>query len=277
MLYSIIPPILIIISLAGIIVFLMKKSDKVSRLSLEEIIREEEERKIMMEDAGFFQKIGLKVRGVKGDDFKHAILALLEKITRKSRVVFLKLESKFGNWSVNIREKRKARTGKKMLAGNSGKGGSIFQKIKGYKPEWRPSWPEKKEEAGTEMKKPAFEKSALHKIKEEPASIRPPRFGKAGGDASSTRDGEKIIKPIISEKVVRPHRAEMKDRLEELLIERIAANPKDLEAYERLGQYYMEIKGYSDAKECFKQVIKLDPGNRNAKYRLNRLETLLAQ
>ncbi len=69
----------------------------------------------------------------------------------------------------------------------------------------------------------------------------------------------------------------MKDRLEELLIERIAANPKDLEAYERLGQYYMEIKGYTDAKECFKQVIKLDPGNRNAKYRLKRLETLLAQ
>lgn len=247
MLYSIIPPILIVISLAGIIVFLMKKSDKVSRLSIEEIIREEEERKIMMEDAGFFQKITLKIKGAKRDDFKHVILALLEKITRKSRVVFLKLESKFGGWSANIREKRKARTEKQMLVENSRKDESTIQKLKEYKLE-------KKEEAEIEMKKPAFEKSALNKIEEE-----------------------KIIKPIISEKVARPHKAEMRDRLEELLIERIAANPKDLEAYERLGQYYMEIKSYTDAKECFKQVIKLDPGNRNAKYRLKRLETLLAQ
>lgn len=247
MLYSIIPPILIVASLVGIIVFLMKKSGKVSKLSMEEIIREEEERKIMMEDAGFFQKMSLKIKGVKQDDFKHAMLALLEKITRKSRVVFLKLESKFGGWSVNIREKRKARTEKKMLAGGSGKRESLIQKLREYKPE-------KKKEAEAEMKKPAFEKNSLDKTEEE-----------------------KIIKPIISERVVRPRRAEMKDRLEELLIERIAANPKDLEAYERLGQYYMEIKGYADAKECFKQVIKLDPGNRNAKYRLKRLETLLAQ
>ena len=252
MLYSIIPPILIVISLAGIIVFLMKKSDKVSRLSIEEIIREEEERKIMMEDAGFFQKITLKIKGAKRDDFKHVILALLEKITRKSRVVFLKLESKFGGWSANIREKRKARTEKRMLAENPGKGESTIQKLKEYKPERKPAWPEKKEEAEIEMKKAVFEKSAPNKIEEE-----------------------KIIKPIISEKVARPHKAEMKDRLEELLIERIAANPRDLEAYERLGQYYMEIKSYADAKECFKQVIKLDPGNRNAKYRLKRLESLL--
>lgn len=66
MLYSIIPPILIVISLVAIIVFLVKKSDKVSRLPIEEIIREEEERKIMMEDAGFFQRMGLKIKNIKG-------------------------------------------------------------------------------------------------------------------------------------------------------------------------------------------------------------------
>jgi len=251
MLYSIIPPILIVASLVAIIIFLVKKSGKVSQLSIEEIVREEEERKIMMEDAGFFQKISLRIKNIKWDDFKHSMLGMLEKITRKSRVVFLKLESKFGGWSANIREKRKARTERKMQVENSEKKENFFQKIREHKPERKMAQPEAEEEI--EIKRPAFERREFNKME----------------------DDEKIIKPIISEKMVRPRKAEMRDRLEELLIERIAANPKDLEAYERLGQYYMEIKGYADAKECFKQVIKLDPSNRNAKYRLKRLENLL--
>ena len=80
---------------------------------------------------------------------------------------------------------------------------------------------------------------------------------------------------MVSEKVAKP-KTEIKDRLEELLIERIAANPKDIEAYERLGQYYMEIENYEFGKECFKQVVKLSPTNRNAKYALKKLERLLS-
>ncbi len=161
--YSIIPPILIVASLVGIIVFLMKKSGKISRLSMEEIIREEEEQKIMMEDAGFFRKIGLKIKGAKGDDLKHIILALLEKMTRKSRVVFLKLESKFGGWSANIREKRKVRTEKRMLAENSKKSGSILRKIKEYGPERKIERPKAEEGAEIEIKKPAFERREFKK------------------------------------------------------------------------------------------------------------------
>ena len=39
----------------------------------------------------------------------------------------------------------------------------------------------------------------------------------------------------------------------------------------------MEIKSYEFAKECFKQVIKLDPLNRNVKYKMRRLEHLLSR
>jgi len=39
-----------------------------------------------------------------------------------------------------------------------------------------------------------------------------------------------------------------------------------------LGEYYMEIKSYTDAKECLKQVLKLNPSDRNAKYKMRRLE-----
>lgn len=72
----------------------------------------------------------------------------------------------------------------------------------------------------------------------------------------------------------RPARKEM---LEKILIERIAANPKDIEAYERLGEYYMEIGSWGDAKECLKQVIKLDSTNESAKGKMKRLERMLGR
>ncbi len=89
---------------------------------------------------------------------------------------------------------------------------------------------------------------------------------------------EKTVKPMISDRIVSPRpEAHTKDRLEELLIERIAVNPKDVEAYERLGEYYIEVESYDFAKECFKQVMKLDPSNRNARYKMRRLEQLLSK
>jgi tetratricopeptide (TPR) repeat protein len=180
MVYSLIPPILIILSLIGIIVMLLKKSKQVANLSLEEIAAEEG---VFSKNAGLLGKMGWKIKSIHWDDAKHFFLAILEKITRKSRIVFLKLEARFAGWSNDIREA-----------------------------------------------------------------------------------------------VVTPHlRAEIKDRLEDLLIERIAVNPKDIEAYERLGEYYMEIKSYMDAKECFKQVLKLSPSDKNARYRMQRLENILSK
>jgi tetratricopeptide (TPR) repeat protein len=267
MLYSFLPPVLIVFSLAGIILFLIKKSEKVAELSMEEIIREEEEKMILMEDTGFLKRINLRVKNIKGDDIKHCFLALLEKITSKSRVIFLKLESKFGNWSVNIRKKRKAKVEGEVIANNLRKKDSdIIQKLREYKLK-KSIFGGKNEKVKTEAD--VVEISKSNKIIEK-------KIISARSD-SLMFDKEKIVRPIISEKIVRPRKQEIKDRLEELLIERIAVNPKDIEAYERLGQYYMEIKSYGDAKECFKQVIKFDSGNRNAKYRLKRLENLLNQ
>lgn len=70
---------------------------------------------------------------------------------------------------------------------------------------------------------------------------------------------------------------EKKDLFEKILIERIAANPKDIEAYERLGEYYMDIENWNYAKECFKQVIKLSPGSIKARMKMRKLERLLGK
>ena len=86
----------------------------------------------------------------------------------------------------------------------------------------------------------------------------------------------KPTRPLIRESVVHPTvEAKEKNQLEEALIKRIAINPKDIEAYERLGDYYLERENYQDAKECFKQVLKLSPTHYKARLKIRKLERLI--
>jgi tetratricopeptide (TPR) repeat protein len=80
--------------------------------------------------------------------------------------------------------------------------------------------------------------------------------------------------PMVSRDVVYPEalKVERKDELEEILIERIASDPRDIEAYERLGDYYYDRKNSRDAIDCYRQVMKLSPINRAVKVKLKRAE-----
>ena len=215
MLYSLIPPILVILSLIGIIIFLVKKAARVATISEDnvEMLNKEE----VME-------------AKKDSRWKHGFLGILEGIVRIFRALFLKLGVKFNEWSQTIRDKRKIKVVKNN---DNDRENDIIEKIKEYK----------------------FEKEEV-KI--------------------AARRSQKNPKPVISDRVTAPAaKKEIKDRLEDLLIDRIAANPRDIEAYERLGEYYMEIESYIDAKECFRQIVKLDPKNRSIRYKLKKLETLI--
>lgn len=84
------------------------------------------------------------------------------------------------------------------------------------------------------------------------------------------------IRPLIRETVVRPIiKNKEKNQMEEVLIKRIAINPKDIEAYERLGDYYLEGENYQDSKECYKQVLKLSPIHYKARLKIRKLEKLI--
>ena len=86
---------------------------------------------------------------------------------------------------------------------------------------------------------------------------------------------EKIAPPMVSAKATKPEsKTIVKNEFERLLIERIAVNPKDIEAYERLGDYYMEQENSKDAIECYEQVLRLNPGHYQAKIRLKRLHRI---
>lgn len=59
------------------------------------------------------------------------------------------------------------------------------------------------------------------------------------------------------------------------LIERIARNPKDIEAYELLGDLYMSRKDYDDAKACYRQVLRIDPHHASISAKFRTIEDLV--
>lgn len=87
--------------------------------------------------------------------------------------------------------------------------------------------------------------------------------------------------PMVSDSVTMPEKhgekENAKEKLEDVLIKRIAMNPRDIEAYERLGDYYMQQENAKDALECYRQVLKLSPAHSKAKMKIRRLEGLLSR
>lgn len=250
MLYSIIPPILVILSLAGIIIFLAKKAPQVAKLDDEDDL--EREQRESMASVGFFRRLGFRMKNIEWANFGKVFLGIFEKATRGAKMLFARLENKSKVLNESIRTKRVGLRVKKDVSGRSefenNEDADIMDKIEKYQPQKNDEYPKNENVEILEKEK----------------------------DTDNDVEREKIIRPVVSSRAVKSKpRVEMKDRLENLLIERIAANPKDVEAYERLGEYYMEIDSMIDAKECFKQVLKLDPKNENVKYRMRRLEAML--
>ena len=216
MLYTIIPPILIVISLVGIIIFLVKKAPEVASL-VEKDNSGKDNKKTGI--SKIFPLSLMRQKNVQDHkDFKHSVLLVLEKITKKLKVFFLRMENIFTSWGESIRNKRKAREEEHIIR-------------------------------------------ALELIEENNFSDKPKKDLEYSSDSGKTTEEENKI--------------EKKNILEDILMERIAINPKDIEAYERLGEYYLEIENWNYAKECFKQVLKLNPRSIGIRNKMRKLERML--
>lgn len=218
MTYSLIPPILVVLSIIGIIFFLLKKAPQVASL-------EDNSEEITGQNNLDRPKLGTG----RGERMKQSFLIILEKTTRRFRLLILKLDSLFTSWNTSIRRKRQDRMNQ-FKQNNEKESSNVLDNVRNY---------------------------GLNNIKPEK---------------------ERVPRPMLSQKVVSSqNKVELKDRLEKILIDRIASNPKDIEAYERLGEYYLEINNLSYAKECFKQVIKLDPTNASARSKMRKLGRILGR
>lgn len=221
MLGYIIPPIVIIISLAVLILFLFKKSAGIP----EEEIQKENRTVTLREN--FNKKKIFRLTQL--------FLRLTEKGIQYFKLISLKLYNKADSWFHSIKEKR-----------------------------------EKRSEDRREFEK-------IETITEETFIIEKKEDGIVRRNVILTEEiKEKEVRPMISREVVHPDsKAELKNEFEKALIERIALNPHDVEAYERLGDYYIEVENFNDALSCFEQVLRLSSINRRAKIKIKRLQKIV--
>jgi tetratricopeptide (TPR) repeat protein len=256
MLYQIIPPILVILSVIGIIIFLIKKTPEINRLEKAEQLKEARESYGLPDGANSFsqkESVGSKL----ATKTKQGVLVFLEKLVKRFRIIFLKVENGLKNLGEGIRQKRSSKINESISSRENEKNPTI-EEI---------STAREAEVLDGIMTKNKNDDSKRKNIRE--------RLGLKQKEKQEEVE-EKFFRPFVSDHVVVPkRRRETKSRLEELLIERIAANPKDIEAYERLGEYYLEVKNLEHSKECFKQVLRLNPANHNARYKIRKLEKIL--
>lgn len=239
MLYYIIPPILIVISLGALIFFISRKSD-----AIQKEIRKNEE--LELDGAG-------KVMISKLHLFS---LAFLEKLMLRIKLVFLKSYNQFDHWVHSIRNKKEE---KQEQIENIEEAREVAENPNGAQKEtgMSPVVEAKERTIDIPTAKPVI-----------PETLRRMTVPKIVEEVK--------VAPMVSKRVVQPEaKRKNKSQLEEALIERIALNPRDIEAYERLGDYYIEEKNNEDALECFRQVLKLSPGSHKARLRLKKLEKMV--
>lgn len=207
-LYFVLPPIIIVISLALIIFLVSKKSLEIEKRMLEDRKKESDSKLV----------ISAKARG----------LRILEKMSQWFKVFSLK----FHNWNEDkLKILRRKKTEVKVAEEKFSKG-DIDQK----------------------QNVPTVRKIDIQtdKVPRSKMNIR-----------------KRMERAMISKKIVRPDNT--RRELEETLIERIASDPRDIEAYERLGDYYISQNNFDDAQACYKQVLKLNPQSLTVKGKLERL------
>ena len=231
-LYLIIPPIVIVLSLALLIYLISRRIPAIDET--ERNIKRGEENGL-----GSVNKITKKTE---------ITLNVLEKVTSWFKIFSLKFHNISDRWQKSIKDKKKA----------NGDGKKIVD-----------------EESAMRNIKNAVEKNEEAKNKE--VEEKAGKIGRFFSSGFKKDEKEKIEKaelsrePMISKKIILPE-VEEKNEMEEELIKRIAVNPKDIEAYERLGDYYLNQKNLQDAKDCYRQVMKLSPGSRTVRLKMRKIE-----
>lgn len=239
MLNYIIPPIIIVLSLAALVLFLFRKVDQL-----------EQEGGMVPEEGSFAAKKTRAAFSAVGQ----LLLRLIERMMHRFKLFSLKMHNASNKWFHVVREHR-------------------TQKLEAVR-ESREK--EKAEEVAREEVGEA--------VFPERFKAGHPEKGGAGEDTYAQKvmsaKKEVFAKPEvkISSRALRQNPKKTRnEQLEEVLIKRIAMNPRDMEAYERLGAYYEEAGNIQDALECFKQVSRLSPGYIKARMKIRKFERILLE
>ncbi len=88
----------------------------------------------------------------------------------------------------------------------------------------------------------------------------------------SGRTVEEIVKKNFTPNEIKVETREYWKKKEEMLIQSVVREPKNINLYLQLGRLYMNQHNWEDAKNAFLEVLKLDRTNIKAKEELKRIE-----
>jgi len=226
MLYYILPPFIIILSVGALIMFLFRKMENIPA---EEII------------APKLEKPSIERMKALQSSLSQFGLRILERMMHRLKLLSLKFHNASNELFHSIREKREKRI----------------------------KLDEEKKQQQQQQEAQAIQLASediLTATEKDRPRVKEPVLPASQLDLKNTRMGAAMM---------RRAKPKANEKLEEVLIKRIAVNPRDIEAYERLGDYYLERENHSDSLECFRQVLKLSPAHYKAKTRIRKLEGLL--
>lgn len=296
-LYFILPPVIMIISVALILFLLSRKS---------------------FELGGQKSKSSTFNNNEKYSKVKANLLPLVEKIVTYFKSIVIKLQKVLDGWVNSVREYKKNSQDKKdhilETSSDFSDDSSILKDSKETR-EIVDELEEGKSESGVESKSIEskiekekvvpmrkrwskgleFKRGAKKKINLKDKIIRKSkRETKPIVQPDTSRKLDNLVKkdveeaPMISNSVVYPEskkiemqretlKKEQKKKraqMEKILVERIAQDPRDVEAYERLGDHYRDQGNNKDALSCYKYVLKLSPLNEKAKRNIEEIKGL---
>ncbi|MBP5993932.1 MAG: tetratricopeptide repeat protein [Candidatus Moranbacteria bacterium] len=208
-------------------------------------------------------------------------LRVLEKLAQRFKVMSLRVHNTFHDFLQSVKEKRKISDSRMVASAEEHESESLVDEendfdesdiaqplMDGASGSMRPSI--LLEETSVSMEAPLA-----------PAfSLTTPLRRRRREETEEVSADTPVVRPMVSDRAALPERPKRKltpKPIEEDLIARIAVNPKDYTAYEALGDFYMERGSIQDAKECYRQVLKLSPVQRMVKIKIRRLERLLSQ
>lgn len=243
--FELVPQLIVVFSTAIIVFILGKNISKTENIAVNSsFIVSKNESEARKKFSYLYKRL---VRRISKEEYQKKIELFwiwLEKILRKIRISFLKLDGKIVSILDKLRKKNTA-------------GGVIETKTK----------TENKtgDEAEDKVKKEIKDTVANNFINSETADK------KANNDMDSElTDREKEEKPSTEEK---PSMAENKTKTEKEkeYIYLISKNPFDIKSYWKLGAIYSRRKNYKDAISCFRQITKIDPAYTKAKNKITDL------
>lgn len=289
--YNLIPPIIIILSIGGILVIFLKKITKVSKEIGNEVYQNEPsennspnispvsdiERAVHMygeentdRQVTFLERVKTRLNtGARMRKMQYSLFQSLEKTLRRVKVNLMKIENVATHLTKRISEKTKTFHLPRNENTRNEEPDSIVQETRATE------YKEREESIITRVRKRKVEIEEVNtEIIEEKEEIMEIQERVVIEESVPEKP---ILRKIIQEKPervqkVKPEQEREFVELEKEFIYRIAKNPNDIESYLALGSLYLSVGNYDDAEQSFRHALKINPGSRKAKKGLREIE-----